>query len=104
MARKKIKMADFEDTLLWRVKIVSINVESINYIDKFSEKKMVFGLKSGGRYYVDASISNLHTLIQFGLVGINWQIVNYPEKYCLLEVKMYGNLSNKHINKKGDKK
>ncbi len=103
MESNKIKMVDFEDTFLWKVKIVSINIESINYIEKYSKKKIIFGLKSGGRYYVDASIDNLNTLEQVGLVGVNWLIINYSKKYGLLKNKRlteYNQSIEKNINKK----
>jgi len=107
MESNKIKMVDFEDTVLWIDSIISININSINYIEKYSENKMVFGLNSGDRYFVNASINNLNALQQFGLVRVHWFISNYPKKYGLLETKRLIGINqslDKYKNKKGDKK
>jgi len=81
------KYIELEDTILWRTKIVSFNIDNINYIEKFNSKRIVVGLNTSGRYFVDASVDNLTKLYMSELIGGKFISENYTGMEVFVGIK-----------------
>lgn len=99
------KYIELEDTILWRTKIVSFNIDNINYIEKFNSKRIVVGLNTSGRYFVDASINNLAKMYIDKLISYEFIDLNYREKSFDVNQYIYSSeYIAEYIEKRGVKK
>ena len=81
------KFIELEDTVLWKTKIVSFNIDSIDYIEKSSSKKITIGYKGITKYYVDASVDNLTKLYMSELIGGKFISENYAGMEVFVGIK-----------------
>jgi len=89
------KYIELEDTILWRTKIVSFNIDNIKYIEKFNSKRIVVGFNTSGRYFFDASVNNLAKLYINQLISYEFIDLNYKEKSFDVHSYIYTNESFK---------
>lgn len=100
------KYIELEDTILWKTKIVSFNIDNIDYIEKFNRKRIVIGYKGTTSYYIDSSVNNLANLYVNKLISYEFIDFNYREKSFDVNQYIYTNekfkeyFEKKRVNKK----
>lgn len=96
------KYIELEDTVFWKTKIVSFNIDNIDYIERISNKKIVIGFKGITKYFVDASINNLAKLYIDKLISYEFIDLNYREKSFDVNQHIYASeYIAEYIDKRG---
>lgn len=79
------KFIYLEDTVFFKKRIVAINKESINIVEKYNSRKLALYCNNRGSYSIDASISNLQTLFINNIINRAFIIKNGYIDYKILE-------------------
>ncbi len=99
------KFIELEDTFFNNTKIVSFNIDSIDYIEKSSSKRITIGYKGITKYYVDASLKNLAKMYIDKLISYEFIDLNYREKSFDVNQYIYSSeYIAEYIEKRGVKR